>query len=465
MLQYIWKEKHGKTYIFLQVIVSILNSLFPIIYIILPGLIINELTNEKRVNLLITYLLILGLSPLINHIKDITIRIYVSSIRMKLIRTFNVNFQNHVADMDYETFEKPDIRIRKQRVSINAPAPLYMTDRLLPLFGAAVNIIATFSIIVTLNPAMILLVFVVMFVNSVITKRINNESFKIKKEISIYDNAYYTHFFELTDSASAKEIRLYKLKSFFITLFSSYGTEIDRLALKEEKYKSYMQTFHIVTNLSQQVILYAYLIYQVLVKNLAIGSMTIYLSSIEQFTRSLNNIFNKYLDIVKYSLDVNEYMDFMNIPSIQRESGDKKPTFDHASIIEFRNVSFQYPGSSNYALRNLNLKIYGDKKLCIVGANGSGKTTFIKLLTRLYSPTEGEILLNDININEYDMEEYQALFAPVFQDYNIYNLTLASNIALSNEYDAKKIEDVGTSSDIDYAQTVCGTAGRCCGRF
>lgn len=158
-------------------------------------------------------------------------------------------------------------------------------------------------------------------------------------------------------------------------------------------------------------------------------------------------------------------MDFMNIPSIQRESGDKKPTFDHASIIEFRNVSFQYPGSSNYALRNLNLKIYGDKKLCIVGANGSGKTTFIKLLTRLYSPTEGEILLNDININEYDMEEYQALFAPVFQDYNIYNLTLASNIALSNEYDAKKIEDVGSSSDIDYAQTVCGTAGRCCGRF
>ena len=301
MLQYIWKEKHGKTYIFLQVIVSILNSLFPIIYIILPGLIINELTNEKRVNLLITYLLILGLSPLINHIKDITIRIYVSSIRMKLIRTFNVNFQNHVADMDYETFEKPDIRIRKQRVSINAPAPLYMTDRLLPLFGAAVNIIATFSIIVTLNPAMILLVFVVMFVNSVITKRINNESFKIKKEISIYDNAYYTHFFELTDSASAKEIRLYKLKSFFITLFSSYGTEIDRLALKEEKYKSYMQTFHIVTNLSQQVILYAYLIYQVLVKNLAIGSMTIYLSSLEQFTRSLNNIFNKYLDIVQYS--------------------------------------------------------------------------------------------------------------------------------------------------------------------
>ena len=74
-------------------------------------------------------------------------------------------------------------------------------------------------------------------------------------------------------------------------------------------------------------------------------------------------------------------------------------------------------------------------------------------------------MLNDININEYDMEEYQALFAPVFQDYNIYNLTLASNIALSNEYDAKKIEDVGSSSDIDYAQTVCGTAGRCCGRF
>ena len=86
--------------------------------------------------------------------------------------------------------------------------------------------------------------------------------------------------------------------------------------------------------------------------------------------------------------------------------GEITPVFDSDSVIEFKNVSFRYPGSDRLVIDKLNLTVRGDEKLCIVGVNGSGKSTFVKLLTRLYVPTDGEILLNGININEYDYREY-----------------------------------------------------------
>ena len=101
-------------------------------------------------------------------------------------------------------------------------------------------------------------------------------------------------------------------------------------------------------------------------------------------------------------MKVEDYLKFINIPREQYGSGTKQPVFNRESVIEFKNVSFRYPGKDCFALKDFNLVIKGREKLCIVGENGAGKSTFIKLLTRLYSPTEGEILLNGINVNEYD---------------------------------------------------------------
>lgn len=108
--------------------------------------------------------------------------------------------------------------------------------------------------------------------------------------------------------------------------------------------------------------------------------------------------------------------------------------------MEFKNVSFKYPGSEIFALKKINLEINLNEKLCIVGANGSGKTTLIKLLTRLYFPTEGEILLDGVNINNFDYEKYQGLFSPVFQDYALYTLSIKENIALEQNPNAEKVK-------------------------
>ena len=112
---------------------------------------------------------------------------------------------------------------------------------------------------------------------------------------------------------------------------------------------------------------------------------------------------------------------------------------DNRYEIEFRDVSFRYPNSPDYVLSHVNAKLCIGEKTAIVGQNGAGKTTFIKLLCRLYDPTEGEILLNGINIKLYDYKEYMSLFSIVFQDFQLFAFSIAENVATSMEYDEKKI--------------------------
>ena len=111
-------------------------------------------------------------------------------------------------------------------------------------------------------------------------------------------------------------------------------------------------------------------------------------------------------------------------------------------VIEFRNVSFRYPGTKELVLDHVSLKIEPSEKIAVVGKNGSGKTTLVKLLRRLYEPEEGEILWNGKNIREYDLKEWQKIFAIVFQDYSLLSLTLGQNVAASEQYEAERAKEV-----------------------
>ena len=111
-------------------------------------------------------------------------------------------------------------------------------------------------------------------------------------------------------------------------------------------------------------------------------------------------------------------------------------------VIEFRNVSFRYPGTKELVLDHVSLKIEPSEKIAVVGKNGSGKTTLVKLLCRLYEPEEGEILWNGKNIREYDLKEWQKIFAIVFQDYSLLSLTLGQNVAASEQYEVERAKEV-----------------------
>ncbi len=172
-----------------------------------------------------------------------------------------------------------------------------------------------------------------------------------------------------------------------------------------------------------------------------VGSVVKYVGYLSLLTANLGDLLQ-----LTQRLTVNEpylevYLDYFDIQndmyqgslSVEKRS-DKK--FD----IEFKNVSFKYQGTDNYALKNINLDLKVGERLAVVGMNGSGKTTFIKLLCRLYDPTEGEIFMNDFNIRKYDYRQYLDLFSVVFQDYNLLSVPLGNNVASSDTWDTEKAE-------------------------
>src|SRR5699024_8299109 len=145
----------------------------------------------------------------------------------------------------------------------------------------------------------------------------------------------------------------------------------------------------------------------------------------------------------QYTYYYRAYEEYINTESIL-DNGSKAICNEGLFLIEFKDVSFRYLGSKDYALKDINVKINKGQKIAIVGENGSGKSTFIKLLARMYKPTQGEILLNGINIEEYKYEEYIDLFSTVFQDFQLFSLTILENLTFDNksQEDIIKVEGI-----------------------
>ena len=134
--------------------------------------------------------------------------------------------------------------------------------------------------------------------------------------------------------------------------------------------------------------------------------------------------------------------DFMDIPNdMYQGSLTTEKRADRNYVVGFKDVSFKYPGSETYALRHVSMKFKISGRLAVVGMNGSGKTTFIKLLCRLYDPTEGQILLNGIDIRKYRYDDYLNIFSVVFQDFQLAALPLGENVAASADYDNNRVTD------------------------
>ena len=390
------------------------------------------------------------LTPILYNVIKKPIVTAATDIYKKLGNVFLKDYDVHSAMMDYDNFENPDFLDLNQRMFGAFCNALSVIDRLCDLLSAVVTLIAIFSIVASLNVFIVFVILLVVFLNSCITKRRSAKGHEIDKELTPYQRYIASSLmFTMHDQWSAKEVRLFNLKDFFIERLYKKRCEADDISIKYTRNVTSSDILYSLTSFIQQILMYIYLIYMVLFKSLSIGSMTIFMSAVSQFAGAFNGIVNGYLRMAKSGLEIHEFMQFMNMPMKQYDTGSKEPVFDKDSVIEFRNVSFKYPSSDNYALKNLNIKLSFGQRLCIVGNNGSGKTTFLKLLTRLYFPTEGEILLNGININEYDYEKYQRIFSPVFQDYSLYELTLRENIVFGETYDEERLRKICRECGLD----------------
>jgi len=248
---------------------------------------------------------------------------------------------------------------------------------------------------------------------------------------------------ELFNSTSAyqagKDHRIYDMKH-IIDLYRQ--RKLDVIKKNNKKYwnsQRNLQIPEVLLSHSLTFLIYAFVGINALIGVFAIGGVILYVGFIQRFVTAVRNLTTEISAFCMNETFLNNYLDFyQNMHSTYKGCIATQKSSTHEII--FHNVSFKYPGAQHYAIKNLSLKLRVGKTLAVVGMNGSGKTTMIKLLCRLYDPTDGKITLNGIDIREYDYNHYMALFAVVFQDFELFSFSLGQNIAASAEYDSKYAE-------------------------
>lgn len=173
-----------------------------------------------------------------------------------------------------------------------------------------------------------------------------------------------------------------------------------------------------------------------------IGLVTQYVGAATALAESLNILISSLGSMKANTTHLDNTFRYLDLPNTMYQGSlTTEKRADRNYQVEFKNVSFKYPGSETWALKNVSMKFQIGKRLAIVGENGSGKTTFIKLLCRLYDPQEGEILLNGIDIRKYRYDDYMGIFSIVFQDFQLISQSLGSNVAGSVDYDAQRVKN------------------------
>lgn len=207
------------------------------------------------------------------------------------------------------------------------------------------------------------------------------------------------------------------------------------------KFHKYSMGFELM-NLISSGVMYGYAILRAIYGTLSAGGVIAFVMLFTRVLRGITGISDELTNFrlsAEYCKDVFDFLDITDekyrgtIPTEKRS--------DNEYEFEFRHVWFKYPGSEQYVLRDVNLKWRIGEKMALVGHNGCGKSTLVKLLCRLYDPTKGEITLNGVDIRKYDYEEYMALFAVVFQDSKLFSFSVAENVAASTEFNAERVED------------------------
>ena len=293
---------------------------------------------------------------------------------------------------------------------------------------------------------------IVLAVHVFMSYKANKKSSELQMEFfekNVSYNRYFGYWFNLIfDYSIGKYIRLYKMQKLMTKRVQETN---DKLEAEGNTWINKDIKNSMIPLLSQcfmQLASYAYVGLKAVFGLISAGKCIMYVSSYTKLVESITGISNNFVQLKMESQYLSFFYDYMEIQN-KRYDGTipTEKRDDNVFELEFRDVSFKYANSDTWALRHVNQKITLGTKNAVVGKNGAGKTTFIKLLCRLYEPTEGQILLNGVDIRYYDNEEYEKLFAIVFQDFNLFSFPLGENVSGSNEYDrdraAKCLESAG----------------------
>lgn len=410
--------------------------------------VIDAITNEQGTGqlskLLLIFIVLQLIAAMLNTYYGCNIWWRFIHARLCMIQKQNLKIMR----INYEHLENPDVMDCYERAGQACNNNMNGVEGMMregaEFLKSLAVVLVGLAIIGSLNLWMVLLVFAVTVLNFLFR---NYTSRTAKKKV--WDplapwwrkNQYMQN--TTTDFAAAKDIRMFGLKDWLCDKYRELAKVRCDAQRKNEKLWRNAGFAGAATWLVSQAGVYAYLIYQVIQGNVTIGDFTMYTASFATFFNFINELLTHAGNLLACSREVDDFRSFLDFGEGDEEDGGiPVPKLDSYEFT-FKNVSFRYPKAEAYALKNLNLTVKAGERLAVVGLNGAGKSTFIKLLLRLYEPTEGEILLNGVNVKDYNRHDYYQVFAPVFQNVELFAFPLAENISMQapDETDAKKAEE------------------------
>lgn len=394
-------------------------------------MITGEVGTKKLLWLMVIFTAIQAVSTMLNSYYYSEIWWRFICARFKLMSVKNAK----VMRLDYEHLEDPDVLDCYQKAgnacNSNDNGVEGMMRGIVNFMLSAAVVTVGIIILGTMNIFIVMLMIVICIANFLLNDHTNKT---VKKRIWDPLAPWWrkdNYLRNVTTSFdTAKDIRMFGLQEWLTDKIRELKKE--RIEAQKNNAKAWLITSwisNILFALSQAAV-YGWLIYKTVRGEMTIGNFSLYLGSSIAFYNYINNLLQGITSLLDCSRQVDDFRSFMEFGNDNTDNGEAVPHFDSYEF-EFKNVSFKYPKAEKYALKNLSLKLKAGERLAVVGLNGAGKSTFIKLLLRLYEPTEGEILLNGRNINEFSRKSYYNIFAPVFQDVELFAFPLGENVSMN----------------------------------
>ena len=411
-------------------LIRLISTFIPIISLYVGKLIIDELVCGKNVNKILFYVIIEAVIVILTNA--------LARISNYVNQKINYNFElqtttrliNQFNSLSMRQVENADIKNKFYMAKNESHDGSSLIDELLGTIESSFSIITLSVAVIAYNPAAVMVFVMTAFLILISEARFYSHIYKLQREW-IPERRKADYYCELmTDEKNYKETKLFQTLSFFSDLFFTKTKEFQQRNLIIQKKRAIVNTFLYAINLAVYYYIYLLFIHDVIQGLLTIGTLT-YISGI---LLNLRNRINSFFNSVAWLNDRTAYLGdffafFALTPEEEGNNVDKNTTEDG---LVFSHVGYKYENKEDWAVYDLNFQIKEGEKVLIMGLNGSGKTTIIKLICKLYRPTTGDIYLNGRNIQSIDDREYYQKVNAIFQDYIKYEMTVSENIAIGN---------------------------------
>ena len=436
--------RYKKSYLAVSVLNVIVEAAVPFAEIIFLPLLIDALTSdEKDLRLIIFYGAAFVVMQLFLQGVNSCLTTHLSKGEDLFMNASREEIAERCMEMDFTLTENKEAldQIKKADEGVGWSGGAHNIAR--PFFGIVTNIIklcGVAAVLIINAPLLLAIIIVILAVQAVINAKKNGIEIKNFAEIANIDRVFWYICWEMEDFHYGKDIRLYSAAGMMIEKSMQQIKRINNYFENINSKKYPLNILDIIVGSLQDLGTYFYLGALAITGKITVGTFSQLVSAGGTLYQATQGIVLSLQDIAKRSSYMYEAVKFMEYPPVMEKGSRQIENLNSGHEIEFRNVSFSYPGSDVKVLRNVSIKLKSGEMLSVVGLNGAGKTTFIKLLCRLYDVDSGEILLDGINIRDYDYEEYMKLFSVVFQDFKLIAFSAADNILLGKEDSSETVD-------------------------